>query len=687
MVTDMAMVTVTDMDQKNSKMKHALVIALVFFNGLFAQKSGINKSFMDLSVSPGEDFYQYANGGWMKTAQIPASDPSFGSFNEIRDRNEANLRKILEDCRADAKAPVGSTVQKIRDFYISGMDSISLEKQGLTPIKSYLTRIDAMKSLKELPEVLAYFHASGFHGMFMFSIEADLKNSNENALYFSQPMLGLPNRDFFFEPQYEGLRSAYKNHLGKMFELMGSKADKANKMASSVFELEKNLAGASMNQLEMRDVEKLYNKVGLTDFLNKYQNFDFKKYMQACGLKNLPNEIIISQPKYFEKYNQTLENLPIDVVKTYLKWELINDASPFLSSKFENEHFNYFMTKLNGVSTMKPRWKRVLKVLDENMGHTIGKIFVERHFSEEAKNKVNEMVDYLTLAFENRIKSREWMSEQTKIQALDKLKHIVRKLGFPENWKDYSTVNITTESYLSNVIKAKQYGFADMMARVGKPVDKKEFGMTPPTVNAYYNPTTNEIAFPAGIMQPPFFDPEADEAANYGSMGAVIGHELTHGFDDEGCHFDADGNLRMWWTDEDFKKFSAKTEMVVKQFNEFIAVDTFRVNGMLTLGENIADLGGLTMAFNAYQLSLKGKKSPVIDGFTGEQRFFLSWAQSWKTKMRPEYLKQMIATNPHSPGNFRAFAPLMNLPQFYEAFGIKPGDKMYRQPNVRAEVW
>ncbi|MBS1646153.1 MAG: M13 family metallopeptidase [Bacteroidetes bacterium] len=652
-----------------------------------AQTSGINVSNMDKTVNPADDFYHYANGTWLKNTQIPSNESRWGSFNELADRNYEHLKKILEECASDKAAQPGSNRQKIGSFYHAGMDTVKLEKEGFTPIAPLMVAINKIAAKVDLMKFEAELNKQGLHGIFGFIVEADQKSSNDNAVYFSQARLGLPDKMYYTDAKFEKIREAYKKHVENMFSLLGDKAEIAKKNAETVFAVEAQMAEASMGRIELRDPDKQYNKFTKEEFFKKESNIEFNAFLAAAGVTSPFTHVIVTQPLYFDKLNQLMSTVPMADWKTFFRWLSIHQTAPFLSDRFAKENFSFYGTILQGAKEQQPRWKRVMRVVDGSIGEALGQIFAEKYFTAEAKQKVNTMVDNLTQAFRERIKTRTWMSDATKTKALEKLNTIMRKLGYPDKWKDYSTLSIKNDSYLANVLRSGTFSFNEMIHKIGKPVDKTEWGMTPPTVNAYYNPSYNEIVFPAGIMQPPFFDAHADDAANYGVMGAVIGHELTHGFDDQGAKYDAEGNLKDWWTPEDMKNFEARTALVRNQFNAYVAIDTLHVNGQLTLGENIADLGGLTMSYYAYKLSLKGKKSPVIDGFTGEQRFFIAWAQGWKSLTRPEALKQLIATNPHSPGEFRAWAPLTNLTEFYEAFGVKSNNKMFTPADKRAEVW
>lgn len=654
----------------------------------FAQKkSGIRLDIVDKSVDPKQDFYQYACGSWLKTNTIPETESSWGSFNEIKDRNDKNLNAILAEVSKDVAAKPGSNRQKIRDFYNLAMDTAKLEKDGIKYITPYFTGIDKIKTNAELLKTIASFHTQGIENTFSFAVFADLKNSTVNTTYIGQAGTFLPDKDFYFDAKYEAIRTAYMQHLENMFQKYGYYPESAKTYAGIVWNVEKQLASKSMNRLEQRDIEKQYNKFTSADIVKKYPNLQLNSYFLLIGLKKAPKEIIVSQLDFMENVNSMMKTVPLNDWKIYLKYCIMHEAAGYMNNDIVQENFNFYAKTLNGVKMRKPRWKTSLTAVDGALGEALGQVFVEKHFNADAKKKVNEMVDNLIAAYKERIASRVWMSDSTKKNANEKLVKIIRKLGYPDKWKDYSTLTIKADAYVLNHFRVNKFAYKEMIADMGKPVDKTKWGMTPPTINAYYNPTINEVVFPAGIMQVPFFDPTADDAFNYGIMGSVIGHELTHGFDDQGAQFDADGNFKNWWTEHDMKNFEARTGVLVKQFNECVAVDSTRVNGELTLGENIADLGGLTMSYYAYKKSLNGKPSEKIDGYTGEQRFFLAWAQGWKTLMRPQALKQMVATNPHSPGNFRANIPLTNMPEFYEAFEVKENDKMYRKKEERADIW
>ena len=669
--------------------KLVLIASAILFVGNAISQTltpGINLSSIDSSVSPRNDIYKFANGKWLSTQKIPASDGSWGSFNEINERNVADLKALMAGLAKDTKAVAGSNNQKLRDFYLTAMDSAKADREGIKPISADLAAIDAIKTKEDLLKTTALLNKKNVGGMIGFYIYSDFKNSNANTCYLAQTGMGLPDKDFYFEPQYESVKKEYVEHIVRMFECLSNSAESGKNKAETIIRIETELAKNSQNAVEQRDPQKQYNPFTKEELMKLTPNVNWDIYFAAVGI-NTPDNIVLNQPKFYEGLNTIINSVSIADWKVFLKWNLIQTASPYLSSKFVNESFKFNGTVLAGKKEMKPLYKRVQGSTDEALGEALGKLYVEKYFDDKSKQRVNEMVDNLIAAYRVRIESRDWMSKETKAQAQLKLDKVIKKLGFPDKWIDYSALTITKDSYWKNVSAAREFQYKRMLDKIGKPVDRMEWGMTPPTVNAYYNPTSNEIAFPAGIMQVPFFDVNADDAFNYGVMGSIIGHELTHGFDDQGSQFDADGNLKMWWTESDYKNFTDKTKLIIEQFDAFVAIDTLHVNGELTQGENIADLGGLTMAYYAYQKSLNGKKSPMMAGFTGEQRFFLAWVQGWKTLMRDASLKQMIATNPHSPGNFRAVGPLSNMQEFYDAFGVKEGDGMYRPAAKRVNIW
>ena len=654
-----------------------------------AKNTGIDIANIDSTAKPTDDFYQFVNGTWIKNNAIPESESRWGSFNELEKLNKAKLLTILQDASADKTAKAGSNTQKIGDFFSVAMDSVKLNKDAITPLNDEFAAIENVKTSEDLIKEVAHLHTIGVGAMFGGYIGQDPKISSQYVTQLGQGGISLPDRDYYTNKDERtlGIQKAYKSHLVNMFVLLGDKKDVAEKNAKTVYDIETNFAKSSMTNIEMRDPVKQYNKKSFKLLAEMTPNFNWQTYFEAIGLKAV-DTVIVAQPEFFKQFNASLKSVSINDWKTYLRWGLIDGMASKLSDNFVNEHFDFYGKKLLGIPALKPRWKRALEATDGSLGDALGQIFVEKYFTQESKNRVGEMVKNLIAAYRVRIASRDWMSEETKKAANLKLDKVMLKLGYPDKWKDYSALDIKRDSYVQNYMRANVYLFKEMADKLGKPVDRTEWGMTTPTINAYYNPSMNEIVFPAGIMQPVFFNPDADDAVNYGSMGAIIGHELTHGFDDQGAQFDADGNLKNWWTEKDKSNFKMKTDILVSQFNNYIAIDSMHVRGELTLGENIADLGGLTISYYAFKKSLEGKPAPEkIDGFTAEQRFFLAWAQGWRGNMRAEYLKNMVQTNPHSPGNFRVNGPPSNMQEFYDAFGVKEGDKMYRPKAERAEIW
>jgi putative endopeptidase len=548
---------------------------------------------------------------------------------------------------------------------------------------------DSIRSNTDLIPLAARLHPLGARPLFGVYAYTDMKKSDEVAAYISQSGLGLPDCDYYLKTDKESkeLQGKYVAHMEKMFMLCGSAESDAKKAAAAVMKIETSMAGASMNALAQRDIPAQYNKMSVEELCKTAPGIDFKAYLNAIGASGV-KEIIVTQPKFMTRLSQMLKSVSTEDWKAYYKWKIMDAASVYLSDEICLQNHEFFGKTLGGAKELKPRWKRSLELADAYMGEALGEIYVEKHFSAESKKKINEMVDFMTEVYRERIKALDWMSDSTKTKALEKLNSIVRKLGYPDKWRDYSSLQVGTESFLKNAFNATAFEFRRNLNKLGKPVDKMEWGMSPPTVNAYYNPSMNEIVFPAGIMQPPFFDPAADDPCNYARIAVVIGHEITHGFDDQGAQFDAKGNLKNWWNNDDKTKFEARTKVVIDQFNEYVAIDSLHINGALTVGENVADLGGFSIAFAAMKKSLQGKAQPEkIDGFTPEQRFFIAGAQMWRSIYTPEAMKRQLLTNPHSPGEWRVTGPFSNMPEFYEAFGVKPENKMYRDEARRAKIW
>lgn len=667
-------------------MKIIHLLLLAFGLQLQAQNPGIRYSYIDSAATPRNDFYTYCNGKWQSTFTLPASDARYGSFNEI---NEGNLKKIklIYDAVAKNKtAAPKSNTQKLRDFYNTAMDSVRADLLGAKPIMLQMAMIDKVKNLQQLLVLKTEFDYNGITLFFGGGVGTDLKNSKRNLFQFGQGGMGLGDRDYYYAEKFEKIRTAYVDYLKSLFELSGQKPEVAKVSAETVFAFEKQLADKALTRVQQRDIELQYNPYSKKMMLELCPKINWAAYYAGKKIMQ-PDTVVVSTVDYMRQLNVLLESTSIDKLKLYAKAQLLMESAPYLSRKFVETHFNFRGKVLSGAQQMKPQWQRVHNTVNGAMGEIISQEFVKSYFTPEAKAKINGLIDNLIAAYRERIASRDWMSAETKQQANKKLDLLIRKIGYPDKWKDYSALQVGTDSYWANVCRANRFGTIDNINDLKKPVDRFKWQMTPVTVNAYYDPTTNEITFPAAILQPPFFDASADDAANYGTMGAIIGHELTHGFDDMGSQFDAEGNMKNWWTETDLNNFKSRTGKIVSQFDAYVAIDTLHVNGNMTQGENIADLGGLTMAYYAYKKSLAGKPSPVMSGFTGEQRFFIAWAQGWKQKTRDEELKRLITVDYHAPAYFRAFAPLSNMKEFYEAFGVKPGDKMYVSDEKRVEIW
>lgn len=650
---------------------------------------GIVLENMDTTVSPREDFFKYVNGNWLSNNEIPDEESSWGSFNELRDNNNDVLLAVLEEAAANEEYEEGSDERKVAEFYRVGIDSSKAENLGLKPLAPFLKSIDNITDQKSLQKVVGDLHTYGVDALWGFFVLQDLKQSDVMTAYLYQDGLGLPDRDYYTkeDKDSEKIRKQYVEHVANMLELMGEDAGKAANDAEVIMKLETQLANASMTAVEQRNIPALYNKKSVKQINKISPAVDWKMYLSDIGLTDL-DTLIVAQPDFIEEVSKVINSYALNDIKTYLKWHLIHDAADYLSHDFVKEDFNFYGKTLSGNKEMRPRWKRVLSTTNASVGEALGKLYVAKVFPPEAKQSAQDMVDNIKVAFAERIKDLEWMSDSTKQQALKKLEAFTVKIGYPDKWLGYAGLEITDEAYITNVLNANKFEFEREIDKIGKPVDPTLWGMTPPTVNAYYNPVMNEIVFPAGILQPPFYDYKADAAVNYGGIGAVIGHEITHGFDDQGRRFDADGNLKDWWTKEDGERFDEKAARVVKQYSGYEALDSLTVNGELTLGENIADIGGLAVAYDGLQRHLKKEGDPgKIDGFTPEQRFFLSWATIWRIKMRPETLKQRLITDPHSPGAFRANGPLSGFAPFHTAFDVQPGDPMYRPDSLRGNIW
>jgi putative endopeptidase len=649
---------------------------------------GINPANIDHSVSPCADFFHYASGTWLKNNEIPAAETSWGAFNELINRNQATQKAILEELARGARtAKPGSNAQKVGDYFASAMDTMAIDAAGLKYLKPHLDRIAAIQTLPQMQQFLADPRSVAGSVWYSSGVGQDEKISTQYAVQVYQGGLTLPDRDYYLSDnaRMKSVRAAYQTYQTNIFKMLGDDQATAAKNAATVMRIETRLAQASRSRVDLRDPQKNYNKLTVTQLNTDYPNLAFPLMLKAEGL-SAAKEIIVGQPEFLKEVNTMLAAEPIADQKQYLRFHLVTSLMPALPKTFGDESFR-FSQVLSGAKKQQPRWKRSLRATDGALGEAFGQLYVDKAFSPAAKARAKEMIENLRAAYAERIMATDWMSAATKKEAITKLNAFAVKIGYPDKWKDYSKLNVSRESYLNNLVAARYWASQEEISHFGKPIDRGEWGMTPPTVNAYYNPPMNEIVFPAGILQPPFYDPKADDAVNYGGIGAVIGHEMTHGFDDQGRQYDSKGNLRDWWTKEDADKFNAKAGMVGKQYDAFSPLDSVHVNGSLTMGENLADLGGLTIAYQAYQKTAEAKAHKSIDGFTPEQRFFLGYAQIWRTNARPEALRQQVQTDPHSPAQFRTNGPLMNMPEFYQAFGCKPGDKMERPTAEQARIW
>jgi putative endopeptidase len=643
---------------------------------------------MDTTVHPGDNFFQYANGAWLSKNPIPKSETRWGSFNELDENNNAVLHQLLDSVAAITAAPKGSIAQMVGDFYRTGMDSAAIEKAGLAPLNALIARINAIADANGVMAEIALQHTQGIGQLYSFSVSPDDKNVTKQICQFGHGGLGMPGREYYFDndPRTKAIRDAYQTYLATLHQLMGDDAATAAKNAADIFRLETALAKASLSRVDMRDPYKLYNKF-TPDAIGKLTpGIDWTVMLGQLGVKTA-DSIIVSNPAFYAEIGKQLKATPVDIWKKYLRFHLVNDMAPFLSSSFDQARFGFYGKVMRGQQEQELRWKRVLQVVDGSVGELLGQMYVEKTFKPVAKKRMIELVKNLQQTYAEHIQRLDWMSNETKQKALTKLNGFVNKIGYPDKWKDYSAMTVVNNDYVANILASSQWAYNYNLAKLGRAVDKTEWMMTPPTVNAYYNPGFNEIVFPAGILQYPFFDEHADDAVNYGGIGAVIGHEMTHGFDDQGRLYNADGNLSNWWTSEDSANFTTKANVVVDMYGKIVAIDTTKVNGLLTEGENLADLGGLSIAYDAFKKTKQGQSNEKIDGFTPDQRFFLSWAQVWRANTRPEELAQRLKTDPHSPNEYRCNVPVSNVEAWYKAFDIKPTDKMYRPENERAMVW
>lgn len=651
-------------------------------------KKFIDRANMDLSVKPGDDFFEYANGTWIKKNPIPAKATRWGSFNVLIQDNTDRLSKILNTVSKTPGLAKGSAKQRVGDMFASGMDSVTIEKLGYSPIKPDLQRIDKINSLDGVINEITYqrVHAIA-NPLFSFGVGQDSKHPTKNIAGFYQGGTTLADRDYYLndDARTQKIQNAYKHYIETLFTLTGSSADVAAKNAATIFSIETALAKAQLSRTDLRDPNKTYHKFAVADFSKTTPHLNWVKILPQLKV-NGQDSVLVSEPVFYKAADNLLADKSIDDWKVYLQWNILKNSAGALSSPFVKAAFD-FSSVVSGQKIQTPRNERLSAIIDRGMGELLGQLYVEQYFKPAAKAYMTNLVNNLKDVLGERIKRLDWMSAETKARALKKLAAFSVKIGYPDTWEVYKGLVIERGDYLGNTRRIDEWKYNFNISELGKPVDRKRFNMTAPTVNANYSPTKNEITFPAGILQFPFFDFNADDAVNYGAIGAVIGHEMTHGFDDQGRQYDADGSLNNWWTKEDADKFKSRADMVVNQYNAFTVVDTIHVNGRLTLGENLADLGGLNVAYEAFKKTKQGQSNVKIDGFTPDQRFFLSFAQVWRGSQRPEASASRIKTDPHSPEHFRAKAPLTNIDAWYKAFNIEPGDKMYKKPEDRIKIW
>ena len=650
--------------------------------------SGVNQQYFDKKIAPQQDFYQHVNGHWLEHEDIPSDMPNWGAFTQLRENSTQQLHAIVEDL-AKTKSAYGTNEQKVGSLYASFMDTKTLDTKGLMPLKADLAKISAMKTSKDFTLLVAEFAKTRVTTPFDFGVMQDLKKSDQMAVMMGQSGLGLPDRDYYLkdDEKLKIAREAYVKYIEKLLMLSGEIEAEASTHAQTILQLETDIAKVQWDSVQNRDIEKMYNVYALKDVKTLVPAFDWKTYFKVTGLDKKTKTVIMAQKSYFEDLNQILEKTPINSWQTYFKFHLINSNAAYLSQPYADANFDMYSKTLRGVTEQRARWKRGVDLTNAILGESLAQVYVAKHFQPEQKQRMEKLVDNLLLAFEQNLNKLDWMSDATKVQAHRKLKSFSVKIGYPNKWRDYSKLDIKDSDLIGNIQRTNSFIYDIEMNKLGKPVDREEWHMLPQTVNAYYNPLSNEIVFPAAILQPPFFDMKADDAVNYGAIGAVIGHEISHGFDDKGSRFDAEGNMKNWWTEEDNEKFKAKTKALVEQYSAYDALPGYKVNGELTLGENIADNSGLAVAYEAYKLSLNGQPAPEIDGFSGDQRFYLGWAQAWRAKMRPEMALQLVKTDPHSPSAIRGRATLLNQDPFYEAFGVKQGDGMYLPEEKRIKIW
>lgn len=683
----------------NKKFMFLPATLLMIFTSVNAQKTpqkenhGITLEYMDKQVKPGDDFFRFVNGEWFDKTEIPADRTRWGSFDELRQNTDVDALAILKEAANDKKLDPKSDQMKAVNVFQTYLDLDTRNKLGITPIQPVLNQVNNVKNVNDVVSLLTKQMPEGGLGLFGMYVYADAMDSNKNVVNISPGSIGLPDRDYYVSQDADSKdkKQKYELHVARMLQFLGIDAASAKKQASQVVALETKMAEARLDRVERRDRRKTYNPMSVAELQKLTPSVNWTKYFEAAGLKNVDN-VVVSMPKYMETLENIFKTATIDEIKAYLRWTLINKNTGVLTTAIDEANFDFYSKTLTGAIAQRPIEERALQVVNGTVGEALGKLYVEKKFPPEAKAKAKEMIDYVFLAFENRINNLPWMTPSTRKGAVEKLRKSTVKIGYPDKWEDYSKLDIKGPAqggtYYENMKNVARWGFAKNIGEYGKPVDKTKWGMSPQTVNAYFNPTNNEIVFPAAILQPPFYDYKADEAVNYGGIGAVIGHEISHGFDDSGSRYNADGNLVNWWTEDDLKQFTGLGGALADQYSSLEPLPNTFVDGKFTLGENIGDLGGVNAAYDGLQLYMKDKGRPeLIDGFTPEQRFFISWGTIWRTKMRDEAIKNQVKTDPHAPGMYRSYVPLQNVDSWYKAFDIKPGDKLYVAPEKRVKIW
>lgn len=648
--------------------------------------SGIDKSLISTTLSPGKDFYDYVNEGWLKNTQIPADRSNYGSFSILEDDTLAQVRAIIEGAASETAARTGSDSQKVGDFFRSYVDVKRRNELGVAPIKNLLSQIAAVKEKSQLIPLAATLARHGVGTVVGTYVEPDARRSDQYAIYLSQSGISLPDRDYYLkhEAPYTDVQSELRIYIGDMLKTIGM--DDVQRRSEQIYALEAKLANVQWTNVANRDPVATYNKLTHAELAGKFANLNWAEFSKASGFDK-EKSLIVRQVSFVEGLNRLIESVPLETWKDYCSYHVIDSLAPVLSEEIEKRHFAFHDKTISGVAEQKPMWRRGVEATNRVIGEIVGKLYVDKHFSAAAKARMLQLVDNLKVAAGSRIDHLEWMSPATKRQAREKLAKFSTKIGYPDKWRDYSTLTIKSDDLAGNIMRAAEFEFQRDLNKLGTPIDRTEWHMTPQTINAYYNPVMNEIVFPAAILQPPFFNMQADDAVNYGGIGAVIGHELSHGFDDKGSEYDGDGNLRNWWSKNDRNEFERRAAALVKQYAAYKPFDDMAVNGELTLGENIGDLGGLNFAYTAYQTSLGGKPAPMVDGLTGDQRFFLGWGQIWRRLYREPELRRRLLNDPHSPSRYRVIGIVSNMESFYKAFPIKPDDAMYIAPENRVKIW